>query len=59
VGCALPGPIQLRILRQVFAEIKEIVDHLFSQGVATLGHGFPAFEILKALIDGSKQFAGI
>jgi hypothetical protein len=46
-------------LRQVFAEIKEIVDHLFSQGVATLGHGFPAFEILKALIDGSKQFAGI
>jgi hypothetical protein len=59
VGCALPGPTLLQILRKVFAEIKEIADHSFSQGAAMLGHGSPSFEILKAVVNGSKHFAGL
>jgi hypothetical protein len=35
------------------------VDHLFSQGTVMLGHGFPVFEVWKALSHGNKQFVGI
>jgi hypothetical protein len=46
------------ILRKIFAELEEIEGHLFGQRAMTLGHGFPAFEVSKALFDGSEQFAG-
>jgi hypothetical protein len=41
-------------LGKVFAKLEEIVDHLFGKRAVTLGHGFPPFQISKALFDGKK-----